>query len=96
MLLDHGMDRIESYVKALGTRLIDGLLEEGYELQTLVDEGRRIYVNFKVPGFKEVGKKLADSGVSVSPRVGGLRLSPHFYNTMDEVDVFLEKLRDAT
>jgi len=96
MLLDHGMDRIESYVKALGTRLIDGLLEEGYELQTPVDEGRRIYVNFKVPGFKEVGKKLADSGVSVSPRVGGLRLSPHFYNTMDEVDVFLEKLREAT
>ena len=96
MLLDHGMSRIENYIKSLGTRLIDGLLEEGYELQTPLDEERRIYLNFKVPGFKEVEKKLADSGVSVSPRVGGLRLSPHFYNTMDEVDVFLEKLNDLT
>jgi selenocysteine lyase/cysteine desulfurase len=96
MLLDHGMALIERYVKSLGTRLINGLMEDGYELQTPVDEGKRIFVNFKVPGFKEVGKKLADSGVSVSPRVGGLRLSPHFYNTMEEVDVFLEKLREAT
>lgn len=96
VLLDHGLDRIEAHVKGIGTRLIDGLLEEGYELQTPVDEERRIYVNFKVPGFKEVEKKLADSGVSVSPRVGGLRLSPHFYNNLGEVDVFMEKLKEAT
>jgi selenocysteine lyase/cysteine desulfurase len=96
VLLDHGLGRIEAHLKGIGTKLIDGLLEEGYELQTPVEEERRIYVNFKVPGFKEVGKKLADSGVYVSPRVGGLRLSPHFYNNMGEVDVFLEKLKRAT
>ena len=96
VLLDHGLDRIEAHVKGIGTKLIDGLLEEGYELQTPVEEDRRIYVNFKVPGFKEVEKKLADSGVSVSPRVGGLRLSPHFYNNKGEADVFLEKLKEAT
>jgi selenocysteine lyase/cysteine desulfurase len=95
VLLDHGLDNIEAHVKGIGTRLIDGLLEEGYELQTPVDEHRRIYVNFKVPGFKEVQKKLADSGVSVSPRVGGLRLSPHFYNDEGEVDTFLEKLKEV-
>ena len=96
VLLDHGLDRIEAQVKGIGTKLINGLLEEGYELQTPIEEERRIYVNFKVPGYKEVGKKLADSGVSVSPRVGGLRLSPHFYNNKGEVDVFLEKLKKAT
>jgi len=96
VLLDHGLDNIEKHVKGIGTRLIDGLLEEGYELQTPVDEDRRIYVNFKVPDFKEVERRLNDSGVSVSPRVGGLRLSPHFYNNKGEVDVFLEKLKKAT
>ncbi len=96
VLLDHKLDRIEAHVKGIGTKLIDGLLEEGYELQTPVEEGRRIYVNFKVPGFKEVETKLADSGVSVSPRVGGLRLSPHFYNNKGEADVFQEKLKEAT
>ena len=96
VILDHGLDRIEAHVKGIGTKLIDGLLEEGYELQTPVDEDRRIYVNFKVPGFKDVEKKLANSNIWVSPRVGGLRLSPHFYNNKGEVDVFLEKLKEAT
>jgi selenocysteine lyase/cysteine desulfurase len=31
----------------------------------------------------------------VSPRVGGLRLSPHFYNNNGEAEAFLEKLREA-
>jgi selenocysteine lyase/cysteine desulfurase len=96
VLLDHRLNNIERHVKGIGTKLIDGLLSEGYELQTPVEEERRIYLNFKVPNFKEVGKKLADMGVSVSTRVGGLRLSPHFYNSKDEVDVFLEKLKKAT
>ena len=48
------------------------------------------------PGFKDVEKKLANSNIWVSPRVGGLRLSPHFYNNKGEVDVFLEKLKEAT
>ena len=44
----------------------------------------------------EVGKKLADLRVSVSPRVGGLRVSPHLYNTMEEAETFLEKVDEAT
>jgi len=96
LLLDYGMDKVEGYVKGIGTRLVDGLTERGYELQTPVEEDRRIYLNFKVPGFKEVGKKLADLGVSVSPRVGGLRVSPHLYNTMEEAETFLEKVDEAT
>jgi selenocysteine lyase/cysteine desulfurase len=96
VLLNHGLDNIEKHVKGIGTRLIDGLLEEGFELQTPVDENRRIYVNFKAPGFKELVTRLKEETVHVSPRVGGLRLSPHFYNNKSEVDVFLEKLKKAT
>jgi selenocysteine lyase/cysteine desulfurase len=96
VLLRHDLRRIENFVKSLGTRLINGLLEKGIELQTPIDENERIYVNFKVPGYKEVCNKLGDLKITVSSRVGGLRVSPHFYNTIDEIDVFLEKLNEIT
>jgi len=36
--------------------------------------------------------RLAASGVIVSVREGALRVSPHFYNTEDEIDQFLDAL----
>jgi selenocysteine lyase/cysteine desulfurase len=96
VLLQHDLDRIENYVKSLGTRLINGLLEKGHKLQTPINENERIYVNFKVPRYKEVCNKLSDLKITVSSRVGGLRVSPHFYNTNDEIDIFLEKLNEIT
>ena len=36
---------------------------------------------------------LALERIHVSPRVGGLRISPGAYNTVDEADGFLEALR---
>ncbi|MGD2201484.1 MAG: aminotransferase class V-fold PLP-dependent enzyme [Candidatus Bathyarchaeota archaeon] len=95
VLLSHGIDRIETHIKGLGTKLIDGLLDRGYGLQTPVEEERRIYLNVKVPEFKEIGRRLAETCIVVSPRVGGLRVSPHFYNTEDEVETFLESLDEA-
>ena len=88
VLLEHGMTEIESYVKKIDTKLIDGLLERGYELQTPLEEDRRIYLNVKVPDVGETVKKLGAEGVEVSGRVGGVRISPHFYNTVDDVEQF--------
>jgi selenocysteine lyase/cysteine desulfurase len=65
-------------------------------LQTPKEEDRRIYVNVQVPDFKEVGKKLAAKGVVVSPRIGGLRISPHFYNTEEEAVALVKALREVT
>ena len=96
VLLDHGLDKIEAHLKGIGSKLIDDLLEEGYELQTPVEEEKRIYLNFKAPSFKELVANLRKENVHVSPRVGGLRVSPHFYNNEDEVEVFLEKLKKLT
>jgi selenocysteine lyase/cysteine desulfurase len=90
VLLDHGMAEIESYVKKLDTRLIDGLLERGYELQTPLEENRRIFLNVVTPDPGDTVKKLASEGIVVSGRVGGVRISPHFYNTIEEVDHFFK------
>ncbi|ASJ02205.1 hypothetical protein A3L09_02445 [Thermococcus profundus] len=45
---------------------------------------------------EEIHKKLAENGIAVSHRgvLGhyGIRASPHIYNTVEDVEVFLEEL----
>ena len=71
--------------------LVSGL-EMGLGLQTPVEEERRIYLNAAVPEYKKVCDSLAEENIHVSPRVGGLRISPGAYNTVDEAERFLETL----
>jgi len=93
LLLRFGLDRVERQIKRVDTKIIDGLLEMGVELQTPVEEERRIYLNAVIPDYKKVCDALAREGIHVSPRVGGLRISPGAYNTVEEAERFLEALR---
>jgi len=93
LLLRFGLDRVERQIKRVDTKIVDGLLEMGVELQTPVEEERRIYLNAAVPDYKRVCDSLAEENIHVSPRVGGLRISPGAYNTVDEAERFLEALR---
>ncbi|MBE0632997.1 hypothetical protein IH574_00370, partial [Candidatus Bathyarchaeota archaeon] len=78
--LKYGVDKAEKQIKKVDTAIIDGLLELGVKLQTPVDEKKRLYLNALVPEYKSVCAKLAEDNVSISPRVGGLRISPAAYN----------------
>jgi selenocysteine lyase/cysteine desulfurase len=92
LILGFGLGRVEKQIKRVDTVIIDGLLERGVELLTPTDEGRRIYLNAKLPNYKEVCEALAKEKIHVSPRVGGLRISPGAYNTVDEAERFLDAL----
>lgn len=93
VLLRHGMENIVGHVKRLDSELIEGLLEAGYELQTPVDEKRRLFLNVKMRRpAEDVWNELYKNCVHVSPRVGGLRVSPHFYNREEEIGLFIDKL----
>jgi cysteine desulfurase / selenocysteine lyase len=96
VLLAHGMKNIEKQVRTVDNVLVEELSKKHFRLQTPKEEDRRIYVNVQVPDFKEVGKKLAAKGVVVSPRIGGLRISPHFYNTEEEAVALVKTLREVT
>lgn len=96
ILLSQGLGRIERKIKKLDTLIIDGILDYGFELQTPVEEEKRLYVNIKMKNNREVERKLAERKIIVSARVGGLRVAPNFYNNEDEVERFLEGLREVT
>ena len=96
ILLNHGINKIEEYIKKLGTLLINGLLESGFKLQTPVEEDKRLYVNVKVKNNRELEKKFYENNIVVSARIGGIRVSPHFYNREEEIEIFLSKLKEFT
>jgi selenocysteine lyase/cysteine desulfurase len=43
-----------------------------------------------------VGEKLMARNIHVAPRIGGLRISPHFYNTEEEAVALVKALREVT
>lgn len=94
VLLRHGMRNVEKQIKRVDNVLVEGLNEMGVQLMTPAEENRRIYLNAKLPDYKQVCDKLAAENIHVSPRVGGLRISPGAYNTVDEAERFLEALKN--
>lgn len=96
VLLGLGIENIERRIKKLGTLLVEGLLEAGFDIQTPKEEARRLYVNVKAKNNRELERELYRNKIKVSARVGGLRVSPHFYNKKEEIETFLAKLKKLT
>jgi len=83
----------EPLVERLNERLVDGLRQKGKRITSPLEKGRRSgIVTFQVDEAAQVSRKLQQEHVVVAPRVNTLRVSPHFYNTENEIDTLLEKL----
>ena len=92
LLLNTGIDNIEKRVLKLTDHLIDKLSEKGLKFQTpLEPECRSGIVNFLIDNAQERTSKLAEKGIVVSARSHGIRVSPHFYNTEEEIDKLVEE-----
>jgi kynureninase len=83
-----GVERIRKRSLALTRRLMEGARAHGWRVATPdADEGRGGTVTLDVPRGPEVLEELLRREVMVDYRPGaGIRISPHFYNTEDEVD----------
>jgi selenocysteine lyase/cysteine desulfurase len=80
-------------IEKLNERLVDGLRRKGREVVSPLEKERRSgIVNFKLEGATSVTRKLLEEHVVVAPRANMLRVSPHFYNTPDEIDTLLGKV----
>ena len=97
LLLEVGVDVIEERVLDLSARLAGGLAEHGYELIEPWPRSREEssgIVSFRKPGatHQEVLRDLNAAHVVARAHRDFVRLSPHFYNTEEEVDRVLEVL----
>lgn len=94
MLLQIGIRKIEERVGGLTDMIIEGLQGKGYKILSSLDRGERSgIVSFK--GKKdsaEIHSLLMERGIISALRMGAVRVSPHFYNSEEEVEQFLRQL----
>jgi cysteine desulfurase / selenocysteine lyase len=96
VLDEAGRSRIADHVLMLTDRLVAGLRALGAEVDSPRGPGASSgIVTFRVPGRDpvEVGRALRDEGIVTTYRAVGIRVSPHGYNTTEEIDRLLAALQ---
>jgi cysteine desulfurase/selenocysteine lyase len=93
-----GYDRaaVASHVLALTDYLVEGLHRAGAEVLTPRGPGiSSAIVTFNLPDCDpiELGKALQCEGIVVTYRPNGIRVSPHGYNTFEEIDALSEAIK---
>jgi len=95
LLLELGVPAIAQRVLSLTDRLVDGLRDRGAVLRSpRGDKQRSGIVSFTMPGTDPADTlaRLRAAGISAAVRRGGVRVSPHFYNTESEIDRMVRAL----
>ncbi len=92
-----GMAAVEAWNRVLTQRLVEGLEGAGFGLRIASGpEERTAIVMVRHPDPSGAVDSLARDGIIVDHRPGHVRVSPHFYNTEEEVDRFVEALTRTT
>ena len=94
LLLETGMAAVEAQVLEKSDYLIDAIDKNG-QLVLLSGQHSRLKSGIVIFKHRTVAnevlyKHLQDNGVVCALRGGGIRFSPHFYNTLEEIDRALE------
>jgi len=89
-----GVDAIRRKSLTLTRRLIELALQAGYRVNTPLDDAERGgAVIVDVPNGQAVADELIGREVIVDYRPGaGIRMAPHFYNTMEEIEHAMQVL----
>lgn len=96
MLLNFGIENVEKRILRLTDHLITAVKNLGLKLQTPEElQHRSGIVNFKIDKPQKMAEKLKNKGIVVSARAHGIRVSPHFYNTEEEIDKLIEEIKRA-
>ncbi|HUK54537.1 MAG TPA: aminotransferase class V-fold PLP-dependent enzyme [Candidatus Binatia bacterium] len=91
-----GVENIRHKSQALTSRLIAGARARDWKVNTPLDPaGRGGTVSIDCPHAQEVARELVARDILVDFRPNaGVRLSPHFYNREDELDLALEAMSE--
>jgi selenocysteine lyase/cysteine desulfurase len=87
LLMDFGLESITRRVLELTDYLCEQARAAGIEVfSSREPQEKSGIVSLIVPEAKERAKQCRAAGIVVSARAGRLRVSPHFYNTPEEID----------
>jgi len=93
LLLEMNIDTIQKRVLSLTDMLIDSLKNSGFNLTTPEEtEHRSGIIHVTTDRAEDKAKRLARKQIIISARSHGLRVSPHFYNSEEEIDHFIREL----
>ena len=85
MILEMGVDTIQVHVRALQQPLIDWAAARG--VVSLLDDAHASGILcLRPPAADHAFAELQQAGVQCATREGVLRVSPHFYNSSDDID----------
>ncbi len=94
LLLDYGLENVNKRILRLTDHLIESVKNLGLELATPEEKQFRSgIVNFKINNALKVEQKLNKKGIIVSARTNGIRVSPHYYNTEEEIDKLMNEIK---
>jgi cysteine desulfurase / selenocysteine lyase len=90
-----GITNIERRILTLTSYLVEKLHELDLDIISPLEEEkmRSGIIVFKMPDALEIVRKLEEKRIIVSARGGGIRVSPHFYNNEEDVDILIRALR---
>ncbi|HKQ76332.1 MAG TPA: aminotransferase class V-fold PLP-dependent enzyme [Blastocatellia bacterium] len=99
LFLQIGVEKIESHLLDLGDylceRLRERLVDRGYRVASSRRDGEKsavICLRHEKYSAHQLYHLLNDCRIITTPRLGRLRISPHFYNIREEIDRLIEVL----
>ena len=95
LLLSTGVKRIENYLLELGDYLCAKLEDKGYQIVSSRQKGEAsavICCRHPRHAASALCQRLEERRIITAARMGRLRISPHFYNTVEEIDRLIECL----
>ncbi len=88
-----GVENIERQLKILTGALKEGIMKRGFNLVSPVDPSKHgAMITVRSHKVDLLTKWLANDGIIVSHRDDNLRISPHFYNDLHDVDCVIDGL----
>ena len=94
LLAQWGCDAVQERLRTLTSRLADELRDDGVTMSDVSVRAPHILsLQFPAGMPERLVEQLAAEQVYVAPRIGRMRISPHVYNDVEDIDRFLASFR---
>lgn len=90
-----GASSIRARTCELTSVLVKSLKDDGFQLRTPSDQARHASITMiEVEDPAEVVTRLAERNIIVDFRPGAVRVSPYFYNTLEDIAAFVSAMKE--